>query len=185
MRMHIFEICMVLCMGVPCISLICAFSSLKKKIIIYLFLTFLVINIFQQFQKFCKELVQALRFLHSLRENWTPARRESSFKLKKSVFSAILTPSLNEFSTENPRNYIEIINISKLFPGGLLENVWRATPASTGSNGALEKNAGSYKEIKYDIGGRKDVHVPGVSGSKCSDKTKHQNLWVTKVEIWS
>ena len=46
MRMHIFEICMVLCMGVPCISLICAFSSLKKKIIIYLFLTFFIIIIF-------------------------------------------------------------------------------------------------------------------------------------------
>ena len=49
--MHIFEIYMgaeEICMGAESIYNICAFSSLKKKINIYLFLTF-IINIFQQF----------------------------------------------------------------------------------------------------------------------------------------
>ena len=48
--MHIFEICMggeEIYMGGESIYDKCAFSSLKKKINIYLFLTFFIIIIFQ------------------------------------------------------------------------------------------------------------------------------------------
>ena len=108
--MHIFEIYMVgeeICMGAESIYDKCAFSSLKKKINIYLFLTFFIINIFQQFQKFCKEHICALRFLHSFRENCVLARRENCFKLKKSIFSAILTPSPGLTTMENARTNTE------------------------------------------------------------------------------